>query len=197
MLFRKVVFGVVIATCTFMGSAEAARRPKWQRKAEPPPAKAQVTEALPFTLQLPKGWQCLHDRDQLPATVELVYVGKGKGQFTPSVNLATEATELPQGEYLALARKFHESQLDTKCNGLGSINTEEGEASLLQIDRESEWGTVRFIQAALVKEGIAYVITATCLVEEYPTLSAQFLQAIQSFTINEKIATREESTTPG
>lgn len=162
------------------------------KKNAPPPAKKheetsnQISkgEKNHYYVMPPKGWECINDKAQLPAKVELVLIGTGKGQFTPSINLATEKTELTIEAYIKLAKDYHESQGETLCRSLGTLETREGQAHLLQIDRKTGWGIVRFVQAALIKDGCAYVITATCLQEDFNEFASQFLKSIQSFAIN-------------
>lgn len=152
-----------------------------QQPKENPPS---MTPQHHYALQAPKGWQCINDKKQLPSKVEMVFIGTGKGQFTPSINLATEKTEMTLKEYVDLSKQYHEGQGETTCRSLGTIETNMGSAHMLQIDRQTQWGTVRFLQASLIKNGSAFVITATCLLEDYNALSAQFIRSIQSFTIN-------------
>ena len=136
-----------------------------------------------LTIVPPKGWDCISDTEQLPQKVRMIYVGTGKGQFSPSINLACEETTMLPDEYMALAKSYHEGQSDTRCKSLGTIETRAGVANLLQIDRPTQWGNVRFIQAVVIREENAYVITATCLQEEFAALSSQLFKSIQSFII--------------
>lgn len=133
----------------------------------------------------PKGWECIDDPAQLPQKVKVIFVGAGHGNnaFTPSVNLACESTSLSQSDYIAQAKAYHEGRAGTRCNIIGSIQTASGPAQMLQIDRPSQWGDIRFMQAMLVINGEAYVMTATCLKSEFSTLSSQIFKAIQSFTL--------------
>lgn len=143
--------------------------------------KTEEQPSSPLTLKAPSGWECINDATQLPAKVKLLYIGKGKGAFAPSINLASEETIMSPQEYVELAKKYHESQSETTCRLLGDIETKLGKACLLQIDRKTGWGNIRFLQASFVKEGIAYVITATATQEEFASLYPQFYHAIQSF----------------
>lgn len=141
--------------------------------------------ATDVSLTPPKGWDYIDDPEQLPQKVRFIYVGSGKSQFSPSINLASEETSLPLDEYLVVARSYHEGLSDTRCKSLGKIETRVGPAQLLQIDRPTQWGNVRFLQAIVVCEHTAYVITATCLQEEFASLSPQLFKSIQSFSIQD------------
>lgn len=160
------------------------------QKSENSAGKVKNRERI-FTLIPPKKWQCIEDKEALPLKVDVVYVGASKKGFTPSINIATEEVTTSLLEYCALARKYHESQPETKCHSLGSIESKAGAMQLLQIDRNTEWGDIRFLQASIIDQNIAYVFTATCLSEEYENYYAQFLQAIQSFDINHQLGNQK------
>lgn len=140
--------------------------------------------AVSYKLEAPQGWECINDPKQLPAKVKVVYVGSGKWQLTPSINLAVEESSRTIDEYLEEAKAYHEKSAATKVTKLGIVKTKAGEAKVLQIDRATNWGNVRFIQATLMVNKNAYVITATCLQEEFGQVSRAIFQTIQSFTLN-------------
>ncbi|NGX60727.1 MAG: hypothetical protein K940chlam9_00195 [Chlamydiae bacterium] len=139
--------------------------------------------ASAFSLTPPKGWERIDDPEQLPQKVSLIYIGAGKGQFTPSLNVATEKTSLPLQEYISLAKSYHESQPDTRCTSLGKIQAKCGQMELIQIDSPSQWGRVRFLQAICIHEEIAYVVTATSLQEEFASLVPLFHKSFQTFSL--------------
>ena len=134
----------------------------------------------------PKGWNSITDAEQLPQKVCLLYVGTGKSQFSPSINISSEETTLTREEYLALAKSYHEGQGETQVKSLGQLKTPSGAADLIQIDRATQMGQVRFVQGVIVHEQMAYVITATCLQDEFATLSPLFFKSMQTFSIPER-----------
>lgn len=136
-----------------------------------------------FSLLAPKGWECIADKKQLPAKVEAVYIGNGKHGFTPSINLSMEETSLTLSQYVSLAKEYHESHPDTRTAILGMIDTKSGKAELLQIDRKTQFGPVRFLQCMIILNKKAYVLTATCLESEFAHFSPSFLAAIKSLNI--------------
>lgn len=135
----------------------------------------------------PKGWECITDPSQLPAKVHSVYIGScsKKNAFAPSLNITREETRLSKEEYVALAKTYHEAQGKTRCTHVGQLKTGSGMAEVLQIDRSSQWGDVRFVQAILLHCGEAYVVTATCLKNEFHLYSSQIFKAIQSLIVAE------------
>jgi hypothetical protein len=179
-LLKLFVVGALISGVAF-GARIKPKAPKEAPKIIESPEKTVSQKA--FSFAAPKGWQCIDDKTQLPAKVEIVYIGTGKGGFTPSLNLATETTTLSIDEYVNLAKNYHESNGQTKCHNLGSLETKAGGAHLLQIDRTTQWGPVRFLQASLINKGVAYVLTATCLEKEFATHYPHFLNAIQTLEI--------------
>ncbi len=190
MMHRKIL--VFILMITFSSHLHAFGRHRTQPQKVTTPKSTASQPDTPYGLTPPKGWQCISDKEQLPGKVELVYIGHGQaGQFIPSVNLALEETSLPLEEYVSLAKEYHETQGETICTRLGNIETQEGTAQIIQIDRKTGWGDVRFIQASAIQNGVAYVITATCLKEDFSSYCAPFFKAIQSFTINKEYAINE------
>lgn len=133
----------------------------------------------------PDGWSVIEDAGQLPAKVKVIFVGKGgaNGAFAPSINVAVEESDLTIEEYREQAKKYHEMQAGTKCTHLGKIKTTAGFAEVVQIDRSTQWGEIRFLQAMLIHEHTAYVVTATCLKKQFSSLAAPFAKAIHSFTL--------------
>lgn len=189
MLTAKFWAVIIAASIFFTPATEGATKKKKEFKEKKPKTEQSQLPKLsipnaPFAFDAPKGWQCIEDRSQLPAKVALVYLGRSKGPFTPSINLATEPTTLPLSDYLKMAKTYHESQGSTTCHSLGTVQTQAGPAELLQIDRATQWGQIRFLQAALIKDGTAYVITATCLKDEFTQLYSQFLHAMETFVVN-------------
>ncbi len=135
----------------------------------------------------PKGWDTIDDPDQLPKKIKLACIGKSKHSFTPSINIAVEETSSSLENYMREAKLYHEAQKNTQCSALGKLATHAGQAELLQIDTMTQWGRVRFIQAIMIKEKIAYVITATCLFDEFSSLSSPIFKSIQTFNFVEPL----------
>lgn len=175
----------LMSLCILSTSANAARRqqPRNEGQTRNEGQEQKIGTGL-YSLNAPKGWQCISDKKQLPAKVEVVFIGIAKGQFTPSFNIATEDTDMTVENYVDTAKRYHESQGETICRSLGTIETHEGQAQLLQIDRKTQWGPIRFIQATLIKEKKAFVLTATCLQSDFNENFPYFIKMIQSFAIN-------------
>ena len=136
-----------------------------------------------FHLDPPKGWDCVSDTSQLPKKVHCIYIGSAKSALRPTLNVAIEPTHETLSNYYAAAKTYHISEPDTTCQDMGVIKTKCGEAKILQIDRTSNWGNVRFIQASIIIDQVAYVITGTCLREDFSTCCTTFFDTIQSFNV--------------
>ncbi len=139
--------------------------------------------ATEFHLAIPPGWDCVTDQSQLPKKVQLIAISPTKTKFTPSINVASEETDQSLADYVDTAKLYHESEGETHVTKLGQIPTRAGQAQLLQIDRRTDFGTVRFLQAAVIKGDVAYVVTATCLRDEFATYCSNFFDAIKSFEV--------------
>lgn len=136
-----------------------------------------------FHLDAPKGWDCVSDTAQLPKKVQCIYIGTAQSALRPTLNVAVEPTNETLNNYYAAAKSYHISEPDTHCNDLGVIITKCGQAKMMQIDRVSTWGNVRFIQASIIIDQVAYVITGTCLREDFSACCATFFDTIQSFNV--------------
>ena len=134
-------------------------------------------------LAIPQGWECVTDQSQLPKKVQMLAICPKKSKFTPSINIASEETDQNLNEYMETAQLYHESEGITQVTKLGQIPTKAGPAQLIQIDRTTDFGQVRFLQAALIQNEMAYVVTATCLKDEFSTYCGSFFESIKSLDL--------------
>lgn len=169
-----LMIGLFALTCSLPAEG-AKKRMKKETVAAP---------VMPYGVQPPQNWQYITDPSQLPTKVLCIFIGHSDGQFAPSLNIAREPTKLTLAEYTALAKRYHETQESSIVQNMGCIETCTGTAELLQIDQQTSFGPVRFLQGAIVREGTAYVITATCLQKDYAHFYPEFLTAIRTFNIN-------------
>ena len=139
--------------------------------------------ASELKLTVPEGWECVTDQEQLPKKVQLIAISPTKTKFTPSINVASEETDQSLIDYIDTAKLYHESEGETHVTKLGQIPTKSGQALLIQIDRKTDFGIVRFIQAAVIQDEVAYVVTATCLRDDFATYCSNFFDSIKSFEI--------------
>lgn len=131
----------------------------------------------------PKDW-VLIDPKALPKEVKSMVRGPYKDSLPPSMNLAMESTESSLEDYLNAIKLMHASNHLKKWKITGTISTDAGAMTLTQLDSTTNWGNVRMVQAIMIKDNIAYVITGTALSSEYAKYFPEFYKAIQSFHIN-------------
>lgn len=156
--------------------------------AEPTPPPRQHSESAESlgTVRIvpPPGWQ-MADTKTLAKNVKLMVVGKGKGQFPPSINLATESYNGTLKDYLKLVKSINAAK-GIEWKDLGKIQTEAGEGNLSQVDTKLQWGDVRMLHTILVRKGMVYIVTAAALKEEFPSLYQPFFNSMRSLSIDEE-----------
>lgn len=144
----------------------------------------------------PPGWQCLEDSAQLPQRVHVLYVGKGTTRFAPTIHLSSEEISQSLEEYMLSARHYHERSPEAHCHDLGQVATQSGVARLIQIDSPSVYGQAHLLQAYILHEGEAFVITGTALKEDFNAFSPVFYETVRSFhLVSEKNRLRTKSRT--
>jgi hypothetical protein len=141
---------------------------------------AKQSDAVIFTP--PSGWH-LADPKSLPPSVKVMVVGKGEREFPPSINLGTEKYSGTLKQYLKRIKEINDSQ-GAVWKDLGKIRTQAGEASLSQVDTQTQWGNVRMMHAILKKEDMVYILTAASLKEEFPKHYKYFFNSLRSLRFN-------------
>lgn len=132
----------------------------------------------------PQGWQ-MADSKELSPNVKSMVVGKGDKEFPPSINLAVEPYKGTQKEYLKIVKRINEAG-KREWKDLGIIRTSAGDASLSQVDETGEWGSIRMMHVILVKESIAYILTAAATREEFSRFYKDFFAAMRSLNITKE-----------
>lgn len=136
----------------------------------------------------PKGWEVSDPRTFSPHVQIAFLKNTGKG-FCPSINLAVEETDASLSEYLKAVKAIHVQDKGTIWRILGKVRTSAGLAQLTEIDTATEFGPARLLQLILVKEGRAYVVTASALREEFPNFYKEFQSSFRSFAITQDLFT--------
>lgn len=142
-----------------------------------------TTEPCASWFSPPEGW-LVADPSKLPKTVRLMVIGKGRKEFPPSINLATEKYTGTLSEYLKIVKEINSSQ-GAEWKSLGTVDTESGTAHLSQLDVTNEWGKVRMIHILLLKDDVMHIMTGASLKEEFPKYRTTFLQAMRSIHVNQ------------
>lgn len=130
----------------------------------------------------PNKWK-LADPKQLSPMVEMCFLGKGKTAFHPSINIATEEIDVSGNEYVSIVVKMHKDDPNIEFRGLGKIKTQSNIADLFELTTKTNFGPVKMLQAVIVNEHKAYVLTGAMHIDEFKTMSKTILKTFQSFQI--------------
>lgn len=143
------------------------------------PILAEATQPVENVLFTPPPQWTMVEPNALPKNVKAMVIGKGKGNFPPSINLGIEKYPGTLRQYLKIIKSLNESQ-GTPWKDLGSIRTAAGEASLSQVDTATEWGEIRMMHVILNKDGMIYMLTAAAKKDEFPQYYKLFFESMQS-----------------
>lgn len=136
-------------------------------------------ETVQFTP--PPGWRYADVSSQLKR-VRTMVVGEGKFPLRPSMNLMVDEYPGTKKEYIKLTKAISEAS-GAEWKDLGSIQTEAGNASLLQEDTKTEWGVMRMMHVVLLRQGMVYILTAAALKDEFSQFYPQFFKSLRSLKI--------------
>lgn len=133
----------------------------------------------------PAGWG-LADESKLPPSVRCMVIGKGKGSFPPSINLAVEPFAGTTEDYLKIVKRLNQKN-EGHWRELGPLKSAAGTLQLSQLDSSSEWGSVRMIHAIIVADGNAYILTAASIKEEFFNYQKDFFRSFSSFSLKKEL----------
>lgn len=132
----------------------------------------------------PKGW-LEADKNELSPHIKIMVVGpKLQSDMPPTMNLMIEPYNDTLKSYLKNVKKINDSHGDA-WKDLGTLKTKAGDASLSQVEVRSKWGGEKLMHTIIVKNGYAYVLTATASKNEFGRFYQQFYNALRSLRIYE------------
>lgn len=135
----------------------------------------------------PKNWE-IATPEKDSKHVKIGFVGPSKSGFSASLNLATEDIgTISLADYIKAVKTIYERNPENRWRQLGKIKTKVGEASLIEIDTKTEYGNVRLMQMIYLQNGIAYIVTAAALKEEFGSLTRDFQKAFETFTLTDDL----------
>jgi hypothetical protein len=147
-----------------------------------------ISACLPFALEAaanyftpPKGWEIIDTKVVAPQ-VEFMARGKTVNMFASTMNLTLEPTDLAIDVYMQEVEKIYQEPSKT-VTLLGTLQTKSGPMRILQIDEKLPWAELRILQGIMIKDNMAYVVTATTEDDQFPSLITPFLESMKSFTI--------------
>lgn len=144
-----------------------------------------------ITFVPPQGW-LMAEPKELPPGVKIMFVGKGKGVFPPSINLGTESYRGSLEQYIKTIEAINRSQ-GARWNALGSLSTPAGKGCLYQEESHTKWGEVRMIHLILYADGTIFILTAAAAKEEFATHYKSFLAAMSSLAFIEANGAAKEA----
>jgi hypothetical protein len=130
----------------------------------------------------PTKWK-LADPKYLSPMVEVCFLGKSNTSFHPSINIATEQLVISQEEYLLIVKQIHQDDPNISYKEFGKLKTKAGIADLFELTSNSKFGVIKMLQAILVKDNKAYVLTGSMHNSEFKNISQIILKALKSFDI--------------
>lgn len=137
------------------------------------------------TFTPPKDWK-LADKSALSPHIKILTVGpKIQNEMPPTMNLMIEPYSGTLKSYLQNVKKINAAHGDS-WKDLGSLKTDAGQASLSQVEIRSQWGGEKLMHAIIVRNGYAYVLTATAAKDEFGQFYQTFYQALRSLQIYDR-----------
>ena len=137
--------------------------------------------SIPFFIP-PDGWECVNPQ-KLTSPIQAAFFGKGQSDFRPSLNLATEKTDVTLKEYIKAVRKIHESEMNAQWRDLGPFTFSSGKGRLAEITTSSPLGVVKMLQGILVQDGCAYILTGAVLKDEFSSWQKDLLNTMHSLMV--------------
>lgn len=127
----------------------------------------------------PKGWEVV-DPEKISPCVHICFIEKRASGVAPSVNLATEPVTISIDAYVNEVKKIHAADPNAKWRDLGKFQTLLGSGRLTEIELPTELGKARLVQLIVVKDQLAYILTACALKEEFSKYYKTFDQVLRS-----------------
>jgi hypothetical protein len=112
--------------------------------------------------------------------VHICFLGKSSKGLAPSINLASEKVDISLDAYIEEVRKIHAADPNSRWRDLGKYKTLLGEGRLTELETHAETGIVRMVQLIVIKDHVAYILTAGALKEEFPKYYKLFDQTLRS-----------------
>lgn len=127
----------------------------------------------------PKNWKIALPKNK-SEYVQVGFITQGEKGFHPSINLAIEEVDVTLREYIQAIKEIHTAKPDTKWRDLGKFKMEGGIGRLTEISNTGPWGPVKMLQAILVKNQKAYILTAATLKSEFAQFQREILKSLKT-----------------
>lgn len=168
---KKIILAFALVLAAFNYAAEPIKS-----KEQPLDPEESVVLFTP-----PMGWH-MADPSELPPHIRIMVLGKGPSTVRPSLSLNIHSYDGTLKQYLKMVKATNEAQ-GYEWKDLGTIRTEAGNASLSQFDQKNPHGVIRLMQVILIKNKMAYVLTASSLADEFSLFYKDFFAAMRSLRV--------------
>lgn len=135
----------------------------------------------------PKEWSCV-DPKLLSQYVNIGFVGKGKGIFNPSINLAHEKTDASLFEYIKAIKDSHKNEKNVTVRELGKIKNQiDGETFLLEISKKLPVGEIILLQTITKINDDIFILTSCVKKEELLKYKEDFITSFNSLKLTKSL----------
>lgn len=135
----------------------------------------------------PSGWEAAQLKNPSPH-VKIGFVGKGTGEFRPSINLAVEEdVDLSLKEYVKTVKELQTAEPLVQWRDLGPFPMKCGEGRLIEITNSTAWGEIKILQALFAADQKAYILTAAVLKEDFLKFQKDLLKSLTSLTLTDDL----------
>lgn len=139
----------------------------------------------------PSGWEVAQLKKPTPE-IKVCYVGKGSSDFRPSINFATEEVDVPLKEYVKAVKEIQKGDPKIKWRDLGKFPMKGGVGHLIEMTQANPRGEIKILQAYLVVDQMAYILTASVAKEELSKFQGEILKSFASLTVQNQIEGEHE-----
>lgn len=140
----------------------------------------------------PQGWEIAELKTDSPH-VKIGFLGKGKTDFRPSMNLALEeGVDVSFKEYVNLVKNLQKADRTSSLRDLGAFPVACGNGRLLEISTKTAWGDIKILQVLCMVEENVYILTASVLKEEFPQFQKQILQSFRTLQLSDDLFSQIE-----
>ncbi|NGX39306.1 MAG: hypothetical protein KR126chlam1_00632 [Chlamydiae bacterium] len=133
----------------------------------------------------PEGWKQADPKSVTKRTI-IAFLHTKKSGFCPSINLTKEIVKLPIDAYLKIVQKKSQAR-KRSWKHLGQIETKGGMAELIEIEVQTRFGPARLLQAILLKDNVAHILTAGALKKQFGKYLPQFETTLRSLSVSEDL----------
>lgn len=127
----------------------------------------------------PQEWEIAQLQNPSPY-LQVAFFGKSLHGFRPSINYAVEEVDVSLKEYLKSVKEIQMADPNSKWRDLGRFAMKGGTGRLTEMASPSAWGEIKILQAILVKNKKAHILTTAILKEDFPKHQKELLQTLQS-----------------